>query len=66
MLIGSTLHIKWDVDDIKERYLMTDFAFSEEKAIAVLRLIDRTHDANIGVSWEVIDIAIDFIEENNT
>lgn len=53
------LRSDWYVEDI----IGQDDTLTEEQAIAVMELIARTHDANVGINWEVIDSAIDIIKE---
>jgi hypothetical protein len=58
----------WHIEDIIERDAENTYGedetsdlprLSEEKALKIARLIERTHDANIGINWEVIDQAIE-------
>ena len=35
---------------------------TDEQAREVLRLMDKNHDANIGINWDVIDHWIDYVK----
>lgn len=54
----------WHVDDVKgqdENNVLTD-----EDAAEILAIMDRQHDACIGINWEVIDCHIDmYLEDKN-
>lgn len=58
------LYSKWSKPDLdcvcaqEEWELLTD-----SQAIEVFKLIERTHDAEIGINWEVIKQAIELIRE---
>lgn len=43
--------IVWSVEDVLE--VRPDLAV--EQAIQVLRLVDKHHDASIGVNWETLE-----------
>lgn len=54
------LRSDWHVEDITSQ----DEDLTDEQVIKVMELIARTHDANIGINWEVIDCAIDQVKES--
>lgn len=45
----------WDFDEAQE--------ITDEEAREVLRLMDKYHDANNGICWDVIDGWIDHVKE---
>jgi hypothetical protein len=53
--IQDFITIKWHVEDVQEK--RPDL--SNEQAIDVLNYIQRNHDANTGINWEVIEYAAD-------
>lgn len=55
----SVLRSDWHPEDI----LSVDPSLSEEQVLDVMQLIARTHDANIGINWMVIEHAIQHIKE---
>lgn len=60
--------IKWTINDVLD---MCDenndfYNLTKEDAIEILRIVDREHDADVGVNWNVIrDVTERYIEENN-
>jgi hypothetical protein len=64
------LRDEWSVDDV--RGLIEDNEiegaenFTDEDCIAVLHIIDRSHDANVGINWEVIGCAVDYYLQEKT
>jgi DNA gyrase/topoisomerase IV subunit B len=46
----------WDEDDVRGQ---TDEDLTDEQVEKIMRLIVDTHDACIGINWDVIDSAID-------
>ncbi len=50
---SQQIAIVWSIQDVKEvRPDLTD-----AQAWEVLQLVERSHDANFGVSWETLDAA---------
>jgi hypothetical protein len=50
---SGQIAIVWCIEDVKEvRPDLTD-----DQAWEVLQLVERSHDANFGVSWETLDSA---------
>lgn len=45
----------WQVEDVIARAEDVGRTVSEDDAVEIIRLLDRNHDANVGISWEVID-----------
>lgn len=56
---APVLRSDWHPEDI----LSIDPSLSEEQVLDVMQLIARTHDANIGINWMVIEVAIQNIKE---
>lgn len=62
------ISIKWHIDDIRLR----DKTLTEEECSEILTDIEKYHDANIGINWDIIDSYIDehyqkilIVEKNN-
>jgi hypothetical protein len=54
---SKTLQDPWSVDDVlNQRPDLT-----EEQSCEVLALIAKTFDANIGINWDVIDSAAEYL-----
>lgn len=58
------LYLTWNIEDvlavIAERFKPPDHVeFTEEDARQVLDNISRSHDATIGVNWDVIEVHIE-------
>lgn len=51
----------WHIDDIKE--ICPDI--SDEEAAKVARLIERRHDANEGINWIVLMLAVEEVQNEN-
>jgi len=55
------LRSDWHTEDIRSM----DDSLTEDQVIRVMLLIARTHDACIGINWDVIDQAITHIKEDD-
>ena len=53
---SEQISIIWEVTDV----LTQNALLTREEAMDVLEYIDNSHDANIGVTWEVIQYAIEY------
>ena len=65
----NSISIKWCIKDI--RYAMDDredkVDISDEECMDILSMIERKHDANIGITWDTIDYYLDeFIQDKLT
>ena len=66
---GDAIAVIWTTEDVfteSENYGDTDYAqvptdteISEEEAQKILEILDRKHDASIGISWDTISCHID-------
>lgn len=45
----------WQVEDVMARADDIGRTVSKTDAVQIVRLLERNHDANVGISWEVID-----------
>ena len=50
----------WHIDDVKES---SDHDLTDAQCREVLRRVDRHHDANIGINWDVINFHADMVAE---
>lgn len=48
---SKKISIEWHIDDVLE--IRPDL--DERKAMKVLNMVERKHDATVGVNWEVLD-----------
>lgn len=55
MTLADEISITWQIEDIKGQ----DSSLTDDQARDILHELKHSHDANIGISWEVIDIYID-------
>lgn len=63
----NSIAIIWNIDDVRrviEDYEMS-INLSDEECLDVLRYIDRTHDAEFGVSCDTIFYAIEYLSDRN-
>ncbi len=58
--LTDTIQIEWHIDDVKS----IDSGLSDDDARTVLGYIERKHDATIGISWQTIEDAIDYLRDN--
>ena len=54
----DTIVVAWDIGDIKERGSAIGIEVSTTEAREILDDILRNHDANYGINWNTIDMAI--------
>ena len=54
----DTINIQWDIHDVWN----LDADLTTKQCRDVLSLIEREHDATVGVNWDVIALAIDEIK----
>ena len=52
---GWSITSKWSVEDIQYIAASQSLEISDADAMAVLKLVKRDFDANIGVNWEVLE-----------
>ena len=60
-LANGAIALIWTIDDVQA----VDSSISDDEARAILQMIYRNHDANIGINWEVIEYYINEYKENN-
>lgn len=58
-ILPDTIKLSWSYLDVKGRAKQTDITLSDNDCREILQIIDRRHDASIGVNWDVIDSHID-------
>jgi hypothetical protein len=54
-----TISIKWSHEDI----LSIDNSLTKTQAIKVLRYLEDNHDSNVGINWEVIKEALNYLKQ---
>jgi len=54
------IQITWHIEDVIYRGKERGINLTEEEAADILHYMDRKHDANIGINWDVIDVVTDF------
>ena len=61
----KSISITWHIEDVQqlvqERF---DKNISDEDALEVLDCLVRKHDANIGINWDVIECAVEYLLES--
>ena len=57
----TEIRIVWCLEDVVMRAEERDIALTEKQAIKILTNLDKCHDANIGINWNVIDIHTDLV-----
>lgn len=69
----DTITIRWGIDDVKAQYdtMFTDWdvepecgPLNDDDFRQILRFVNKAHDANVGISWEVIEAHIDSFIRN--
>ena len=69
----DTITIRWGIDDVKAQYdtMFTDWdvepecgPLNDDDFRQILRFVSKAHDANVGISWEVIEAHIDSFIRN--
>jgi hypothetical protein len=64
----KTIQIRWSTDDVLMKAEELDIELTEEQADIILGNIERYHDANVGINWDVIAYhieSINFYNKNN-
>jgi hypothetical protein len=51
----------WHIDDVIEQAENNGEQLTIEEARKVLQLIDKNHDCEVGINWDVIDGWVDFV-----
>lgn len=59
----NSISIVWWIEDVHQVAEQMKVTISDEDAREILKIIDRSHDANFGVNWEIIEIFINFYLE---
>jgi len=49
------ISILWNVDDVKEQAKNKNIKLNKEECREVLDACLKYHDANIGISWDILD-----------
>ena len=64
------IDIRWYVSDILDYNQdlidndILDYKLSDDEALEVLNILEKDHDCNFGITWDIIELAIsDFISE---
>lgn len=65
---GDYLTIRWHIDDIIDyaNEHFEDLNLTKSEAKSILINIDKNHDCNVGVNWDIIEFFINEFIENNT
>lgn len=54
----NTISITWHIDDVLTQAENDGVNLTEKDAKTILKQIQKNHDANIGINWDVISQAI--------
>lgn len=60
MLKRGTIAVRWGLEDVESQE-DDENPLTEAERIDVLSLMDRKHDAEIGINWDVISCWIDYV-----
>jgi len=52
----------WHIDDVREE---SDQDLTDDQCREVLRRVDRGHDCNVGINWDVIRYHADMVAEES-
>jgi hypothetical protein len=55
----KTIKIIWSTEDVLMQADLMNIELTEEQADDILSNVERYHDANVGINWDVIDFHID-------
>ena len=61
----NAIAIIWTTEDVLTESENIDTEISEKEAQEILGILDRKHDASIGISWDTISCHIDEIIHDN-
>ena len=56
---GDAIAIIWTTEDVFTESENIDTEISEEEAQEILGILDRKHDASLGITWDTISCHID-------
>jgi hypothetical protein len=57
------LRDEWHPMDVESVADDMEVKLTEDQVLEVMEIIARGHDANIGINWDVIESAIDYVLE---
>jgi len=55
----KSINIIWNIEDVLEQAKQSNINLTEEQALEILEDVENSHDANIGINWDVLDCYID-------
>lgn len=58
------IHITWSTEDVLHEAKELGVELTEDEANEILLHMEEKHDANIGISWDIIDIYIQDVLDN--
>ena len=64
--LPDSISITWWVDDVAERAKELEIALTLDEQREILQRMDRQHDANHGICWEVIDMHITIFDSERS
>ena len=59
---ADTISITWHIDDVINQAESMGISLGKFEARTILKTIEKTHDAEIGVNWTVISQAINALK----
>lgn len=59
--MNDSISITWHIDDVRGE---SNYILNDDQCREVLRLVDKYHDCNIGVNWDVIRSYAEQVAEN--
>lgn len=58
----TKIKIVWTIDDVFLQALNDDVSLNKKEASKVLSLLEKNHNAMIGINWDVISETIKIVE----
>lgn len=59
MILNKTISITWSSDDVIYRADERGIHLTYDQANDILDILEKDHDATIGINWDVIDTVTD-------
>lgn len=57
------ISIEWSIYDVQDRATDNKIELSLSQAQEVLYMMEKNHDANVGITWDLIDVYIDIVNK---
>lgn len=61
---ADAFYVRWHIEDIKKQAMKLGHDLSQDDCKEIATNIVLKRDDNIGITWEVLDVAIEYFMEN--